>query len=152
MATVTVSLASSGVQPRTNHHSGVTSFAFASGNVTYGGAGDQLRLARIPNQARILSIVGDVQCAATSVQGAIGIYEVLASGTLSARATLASLSAITAGGAFATGRLNMPYKVSLSDDAAVQYAMLAAVASGGTQSTSFSLNGAVLYETGGNDN
>lgn len=151
MATVTVTCAASLEQARSDPRGGVTSRNFASGNITFGSDGDQLRLARIPHGARILSIVGDVQCAATSVQGKLNLMRVDGNGTLSVMTTLASASVVTAGGPIATGRVLLPYKVSLSDDAAVQYAMLALVASGGTQSTSFSINGAVLYETTGHD-
>lgn len=148
MATVTVTLLASLDVPRANYHSGVTSKYFYSGNVTFGGAGDQMRLAKLPNRASVISVTGDVQCAATSVQGALVIAEVLAGGTLSVRDTLASISAVTAGGSIVTGRW-VPARVSLSDDAAVQYAMLAIVASGGTQSTSFSIKGTVIYDTTG---
>lgn len=151
MATVTVTCAASLEQARSDPRGGVTSRNFTSGNVTFGGAGDQMRLARIPNGARILSVIGDVQCAATSVQGALNLMRVDGNGTLSVMALLASASVVTAGGPIATGRPNLPYKVSLSDNAAIQYAMLAIVASGGSQSTSFSINGAVLYETTGHD-
>lgn len=143
MATVTVTCAASLDSPRALPNGAVTSKWFESGNVTYGGATDVLLLAKLPNRAHILDVVGDVQCAATSVQGVLVVSEVLASGTLSTRATLCSVSVLTAGGALKTGRF-IPYQVSLSDDAAVQHAMLAIVASGGTQSTSFSIKGAVL--------
>ena len=148
MATVTVSLIASGEPARTNPNTGLTCRPFVSGNVTFGGSTDVMRLARMPNQARIVDVTGYVQCAATSVQGVLVVAEVLANGTLSARSTLCSISAVTAGGAIKTG-IFIPAKVSLSDDAAVQYAMLAIVASGGTQSTSFSINGAILYDTTG---
>lgn len=149
MATVTVTCQAALETPRSNPNAGsIVAKRFYSGNVTFGANTDVMMLARIPNGARVFDISGGVQCASTSVQGAIVIAEVLASGTLSVRSTLASLSAITAGGPIATGQV-VPTKVSLSDDAAVQYAMLAIKASGGTQSTSFSINGVVLYETSG---
>lgn len=142
MATVTVTLAASLDQPRALPNGAVTSKWF-EGNVTFGGATDVMRICKLPNRAHILDVVGDIQCAATSVQGVLVVAEVLASGTLSARSTLCSISAVTAGGPIKTGRF-VPTQVSLSDDAAVQHAMLAIVASGGTQSTSFSIKGAVL--------
>lgn len=151
MATVTVTCAASLDQPRTNPNGGsLVIKSFSSGSVTFGANTDVMLLAKIPNQANVVDVVGAVKCAATSVQGVLVVAEVLASGTLSVRANLSSISVLTAGSPIVKrAGLLTPYKVSISDDAAVQYAMLAIKASGGTQSTSFSINGAVLYDTSG---
>ncbi len=149
MATVTVTLQASLDQPRENYRSGgvvVKSFSGLTQSQSIGTAGDVLLLSKLPNQANVLDILGYVQCASTSLQGIIAVAEVLASGTLSFRSTLCSLSAVTAGGPLKTG-IFTPHKVSLSDDAAVRHAMLALKFSGGSASTSFSINGAVLYDT-----
>jgi hypothetical protein len=148
MATVTVTCQASLDQPRDNYRGALVGKKFSSGNVTFGAGTDVMRLAKLPHGATVVDVVGDVQCAATSVQGVLVVSEVLASGTLSTRATLCSISAVTAGGPIKTGRF-VPYTISLSDDAAVQHAMLAIVVSGGTQSTSFSILGTVVYETSG---
>jgi hypothetical protein len=148
MATVTVTLQASLDQPRENHRGGgtvVKSFSGMPGAQSIGTAGDVVLLSKLPNQANVLDILGYVQCASTSLQGIIAVTEVLPAGTLSFRATLCSLSAVTAGGPLKTG-IFVPYKVSISDDAAVQHAMLALKFSGGSASTSFSINGAVLYD------
>jgi hypothetical protein len=152
MATVTVTLQASLDQPRSNPNGGsvvVKAFNGMPGAQSIGTAGDVVLLAKLPNQANVLDILGYVQCASTSLQGIVAVAEVLAGGTLSFRATLCSLSVVTAGGPIKTGIGVNPHKVSISDDAAVQYAMLAVKFSGGSASTSFSINGAVLYDTSG---
>jgi hypothetical protein len=151
MATVTVTLQASLDQPRANARGGgvvVKSFSGMPQSQSIGTAGDVVLLSKLPNGANVLDILGHVRCESTSLQGIIAVAEVLASGTLSFRSTLCSLSAVTAGGPLKTG-IFIPAKVSLSDDAAIQYAMLALKFSGGTASTSFSINGAILYETTG---
>ena len=150
MATVTVTLQASLDQPRSNPSAGgvvAKTFSNAAPGATFGAAADVMRLAKIPNKASIIDVVGWVTCAATSVQGVLTLAEVLAGGTLSVYATpLCSLSAVTAGGPVKTG-IFIPSQVSITDTAAIQYAMLAIKASGGTQSTSVYIRGTVLYET-----
>ena len=59
MATVTVTLQASLDQPRASARAGgVVAKTFASGNVTFGASTDVMRLAKIPNKATIIDVVG----------------------------------------------------------------------------------------------
>jgi hypothetical protein len=143
------------VVPRSRSDGGVTSVAFshAGGGSSFGSAGDVFLLAKIPNQARILSVFGSVQTASTSGQTLrmVLLRVESSSGTLSVMSNvLNTITAITTGTNFSAGAgLHNPAQVSLSDDAAVQYAVLGLVAVSGTATASFSFNGAVMYETRG---
>jgi hypothetical protein len=132
-------------------HAGVNVLAFDwnSGANKFGTLSDVLLLGKVPNGALITN--ADIR---TGASGAAAIHcqlqllAIEASGTFSLLTNLiASLTASTAAAVFSSV---IPTKVSLSDDRAVQYAVLALNCSTGASGTvSFSTQGSVEYVSDG---
>lgn len=146
MATVTCSTALPGVQPK-QQYTGMQSVAFnldASASVA---AGDVVLVAKIPNRAMVLDAAirlghrADTQATANVFLAKVG------DGSATAIAQLGTQVLSATGGAvmFRPGSTWEPTRISLSDDAAVQHAMLKISVQAGTTTTSFSLAGYVSY-------
>ena len=151
MATATVTLATFANSGRTSHRGGVVSQAFkvTTGVATaLGTAGDRIWLCKIPNHSRILNCDLSMDVTADSWSTRVILGRVEASGSLS---VMAEVRQTVSGSVTSnhTGILFHPV-CSISDDAAVQYAVLALEFSGGTQTASMIVDGLVTYETGGN--
>jgi hypothetical protein len=154
--TVTANLAPS-VSPRADNRGGLTAVSFHKqmGATKFGTIGDVMLLAKLPNHARIIDFnasVGILNAAATVEAILYRVESIGASGTLG---TLAALSQVMGSFTIAAGVTKLAGAqvhpvVSLSDDAAVQFAVLAfKVAATATESVSFSINGNCVYETTG---
>lgn len=146
MATFTCSTALAGVQPK-QHHSGAVASSFIRSDVASAAAGDVVLCVKIPNRAMVLDAAvrmghrADTQATANVFLAKVG------DGSATAIAQLGTQVLSATGGAvmFRPGSTWVPTRVSLSDDAAVQYAMLKISVQAGTTTTSFSLAGYVLY-------
>lgn len=140
-------------QPPKRVHTGTNTIPF---NITiptaFGTLSDMYLLGKVPNGALVTD--ADVRFGITpqqAVHAALILMAVDALGTFSTIATLiGSMTATqTAATTFST---RIPMKVSLSDDRAVQYAVLALnVTTGASESASFSFQGSVKYLTDGTD-
>ena len=146
--TYTVNMAAS---PKAIHAGGNTiAWDFNSGATAFGTLSDVILLGKIPSGALIdLQAVrlGTAKMAAS--HHALELLAVESAGTFSLWATLiASMTASsTAAAAFVS---YIPKKVSLSDDRAVQYVVLALnCTTGASESASFSTQGMVKYTTDG---
>lgn len=122
---------------------------FNSGTLKWGTLSDVILLGKIPNKALITGKnirFGASGAAAIHVQMLLLATE--AAGSFSVFATLiASMTASTVAAVFTD---NVPFKVSLSDDRAVQHVLLALNCSTGASGTvSFSTQGFVNYLTDG---
>lgn len=120
-------------------------FDFNSGATKFGTLSDVLLLGKVPNGAVILqkSIRFGAQGSAAS-HWQLQLLAVEAQGTYSVFATI--FNSLTASATAASFSDVVPYKLSLSDDRAVQYAVLALNCStGATETVSFSLQGFVEY-------
>lgn len=133
-------------------HSGVNTIAFDfnSGTTKLGTLSDVVLLGKVPSGALILGKHFNFG-AVTSTAGATWQLQLLAvesAGTYSVYATLVpSMTSSATAAAFQDWK---PYKLSLSDDRAVQYCVLALNAStGATETVSVSFQGFVQYVTDG---
>lgn len=133
-------------------HAGVNQLAwdFNSGATKLGTLSDVVLLGKIPSGALITT--KGLRFGATSATGGatwqLQLLAYDAQGTFTLIATIAD--SMTSSATAATFTDNRPYKLSLSDDRAIQYAVLALNAStGATETTSISLQGFVLYTTDG---
>lgn len=130
--------------------SNILPFDFNSGTTKLGTLSDVVLLGKIPNGALIAA--KNIRFGATgATAGATWQMQLLAidaSGTFSAIATL--IDSMTSSNTAATFQDFKPYKVSLSDDRAVQYVVLALNASTGpSETTSCSFQGFVTFWTDG---
>lgn len=119
---------------------------------TFGTLSDMYLLGKIPNGALITG--ADIRFGITpqaAVHSALILLATDALGTFSTIATL--IGSMTASSTAATTfNTRIPTKVSLSDDRAVQYAVLALnVTTGASESASFSFQGSVKYLADGTD-
>jgi len=121
-----------------------------AGTTVVGTISDVILLGKIPNGALILdkNINFGAVAGVTAQSWALTLLAIEASGTYSQYANLTgSLSASTGAVVF---RNTKPFKVSLSDDRAVQYVVLALNCTTGTSATaSFSTQGFVTYAADG---
>lgn len=146
MATVTCSTALPGVQPK-NVYKGVNSVAFnldASASVA---AGDVVLVAKIPNRAMVLDAAVRLGHRADTQATANVFLAKNGDGSATPIAQLGTQVLSATGGAvmFRPGSTWEPTRVSLSDDAAIQYAWLKISVQAGTTTTSFSLGGYIIY-------
>jgi hypothetical protein len=134
MATLTSTVFAS--QPRINV-SGVTSVSGSyNASAALEASAQTIFLCKIPNKATIIDVKEHHTTGATSCPVDYGI-----DATLSAFA-----SQVTQGGSnWMSVGANLPYTVSLSDDAAANYAILKATPTLASSTTSFKLNFTVLY-------
>ena len=135
MATLTATTYS---QPPRSMPSGVISVSgsFALGDTKTEVSAQTIFLCKIPNKATILDIIEHHTTGATSCPMDFGI-----DATLSAFVTQGTQGVVNRG---SVGQ-NLPYTVSLSDDAANNFATLKATPSAATATTSFKCNWSVLY-------
>jgi hypothetical protein len=133
-------------------HAGVNQVAwdFNSGATKLGTLSDVVLLGKIPSGALItnksLRFGATASTAGATWQLVLLVPEAL--GTLSSYATL--IASMTSSATAAVFQDVIPYKLSLSDDRAVQYAILALNASTGpTETVSISFQGFVQYSTDG---
>lgn len=145
MATLTAS--SYAGQPKQCHVGNQSyHFFFNGGSTASGSAGDVVLLGKIPNRATVL----DLRVRGTSAAAAsTWVFYITKGKTASQSTTLATLGTITVVTAGALIRANdafAPFVVSLSDDDAVQFAVLKAQCLGSTtSSTSLSFDGALVW-------
>ena len=135
MATLT---ATTFAQPPRILHTGVISVSgsYNSGTTEFSASATTVFLCKIPNKATILDVIEHHTTGAATCPVDIGI-----DGTLSAFVSQATQASITR----ATVGANMPYTVSLSDDAAANYSILKATYTAGTATASLKCNFTVLY-------
>lgn len=149
MATFTCSTALGGVQPK-QLHIGAQATTFIRPDAASAAAGDVVLCCKIPNRAMVLDCAirmghrADTQATANVFLAKVG------DGSASAIASMGTQVLSATGGAqmFRPSTAWTPTRISLSDDAAVQYAMLKISVQAGTTTTSFSLAGYVLYTMG----
>lgn len=156
--TVTANVAPS-VSARADARGGVTAVSFSknSGAVAFGTATDAMLLAKLPNKARILDVNATIYTKSATTHWTVVAYRVESVGTKGTLGTLSvmhtimgSFTVAAAGSANLAGVMTYP-QISLSDDAAVQFAVLGLkCGTGASASTSFLADGNVIYETGGN--
>lgn len=146
MATFTCSAALPGVQPKQGHR-GVNSVVFTRAGVASAAAGDVFLCAKIPNRAMVLDAairmghLADTQATANVFLAKNGD----GSGTAIAQLGTQVLSATGGAVMFRPSTTWTPTRISLSDDAAVQYAWLKISQQAGSTTTSFSFSGYLLY-------
>ena len=122
-----------------------------SGTTKFGTLSDVFLLGKIPNGALITDV--DIRFGANAAAAAHCALLLLAtdgSGTFSSVATL--IGSMTSSNTAALFSSHVPTKLSLSDDRAVQYAVLALnVTTGGSETVSFSFQGVVKFLTDGSN-
>lgn len=146
MATFTCSTALAGVQPK-QIHAGAQATTFLHAATASAAAGDVVLCCKLPNRAMVLDCAirighkADTQATANVFLAKVG------DGSASAIASMGTQVLSATGGAamFRATSAFSPTRISLSDDASVQYAMLKVSIQAGTTTTSFSLAGYVLY-------
>jgi hypothetical protein len=149
MATLTAAAAQPGVSPKQGHI-GVQCEVFASTGMASLAASDVVLCCKIPNGATILDMAARVGHKADT-QATVGFFVAKAGdGSGSALFTFGAQVLSATGGTVlfrpTTASLFIPgTKVSLSDDAAVQYALLKISVTAGTTTTSMSFGGWVSY-------
>ena len=110
MATLTAAQAVSGVNPK-SHHVGIQSvYAVVSLSATVS-AGDYYRMCKIPNGARITDVIANLKAGT----GNDWVASVGLEGSLS------DFASATGAATVVRATKNLPYDVSLSDDAAQQF-------------------------------
>ncbi len=142
-------------QPPKGTHVGlnVVPFDFNSGATKFGTVSDVLLLGKIPNGA----VLNEMDLRLGANGSAATTFTVLLLATESGGTTLSSIgtysaniASITGAAAAASYRIAAPFKVSLSDDRAVQYAILALNCTvGASETVSFSLQGSFKFLTDG---
>lgn len=127
----------------------VIPFDFNSGTTKFGTLSDVLLLGKVPNGALITQKSVRFGANANAAEHfALVLLVPEAGGTLSAYATL--VASMTGSATAQVFNDVIPYKLSLSDDRAVQYAILALnCTTGGSETVSFSLQGFVEYYVDG---
>jgi hypothetical protein len=153
MAARTLTVSGYNAIPKATHiGENVVPFDFNSGTGKLGTISDVLMICKLPNGAEFTGLnvrFGAELSAATTWTAQVLGFD--ASGTSTVLATLASPGSITANATTAQGYvLCSPYRVSISDDRAIQFAALVLNCTvGGSETVSFSLQGVVRYLTDG---
>lgn len=147
MATVTCNAALPGVQPK-GYQTGVQSESFQTAAVFSAAAGDVVLACKVPNKATLLDCCIRIHDKADTAS----VYNVFVAkvgdGSASAIFQLASQQVSSSGGAFMVRPTNVFFpgtKLSLSDDAAIQYAMVKISKTSGTTTASVSIAGWVSW-------
>lgn len=135
MATLTATAFAS---PARSLPSGVISrtIQYNSGSTSIDASATTVFLCKIPNHATVLDVQVNHTAGSATCPVDYGI-----DATLSAFISQATLGVVTRAAVVA----NIPYKVSLSDDAAVQYSIFKATATPGTATASLKINATILY-------
>lgn len=145
--TYTAAPAQPGVQPK-GGHIGVQTEVFAFNGTALISAGDVVLACKIPNFATVLDC-GIRLFLKDDTQATVNVFVAKVNdGSASAIFTMGSQLLSSTGGAVMfrpTGTFQGPTRISLSDDAAVQYALLKFGIAAGSSTTSFSCNGWVTY-------
>lgn len=146
MATFTCSTALAGVQPK-QIHAGAQATTFLHAATASAAAGDVVLCCKIPNRAMVLDAAIRIGHKADTQATANVFLAKVADGSASAIAQLGTQVLSATGGAvmFRPAATWTPTRISLSDDATVQHALLKISVQAGTTTTSFSLAGYVLY-------
>lgn len=146
MATFTCSTALAGVQAK-QIHEGAQATSFVHTGTTSAAAGDVVLCCKIPDRARVLDAAVRIGHKADTQATANVFLAKVGDGSASAIASMGTQVLSATGGAqmFRPSTAWTPTRISLSDDAALQYAMLKVSIQAGTTTTSFSLAGYVLY-------
>jgi hypothetical protein len=150
MAVVTITAAAA-VAPPKQHHVGVQSlhFQYAAGATAIGTVGDTLILAKLPHQATILDMAARLGQKADTAASLI--FFITKGKTASETTTLAIIGTISDSATAGTvhfrpgATTELPYVVSLSDDDAIQYALLKVRFAVGTATASFSIDGWINF-------
>jgi hypothetical protein len=129
------------------HHGNQVAWNFEAGNVRFGTTSDALVLAKIPSGATVLDFF--TRFATLDAQSTVRAeLQDPRNGALLA-VIAAAATASTGGGGGLSLRpgigSQLPYTLSLSDDAAVRYANLVLNVQSGTETTSVSVAGYVSY-------
>lgn len=149
MATLTAAAAQPGVQPK-GYQTGVQVECFSSGGMASLAASDVVLCCKVPNGATIIDMLARVGHKADT-QATVNFFVAKASdGSASALFTFGSQVLSATGGTVlfrpTTASAFIPgTKISLSDDAAVQYALLKISVTAGTTTTSMSFGGCVTF-------
>lgn len=146
MATFTCSAALPGVQPK-GMESGVQCKVFAHAATASAAAGDVVLACKIPHGATVLDAMIRVGHRADT-QATVNVFLAkVGDGSATAIASMGTqvLSATGTAQLFRPLTPWAPTRISLSDDAAVQHALLKISIQAGTTTTSFSCNGYVTY-------
>lgn len=148
MATLTAAAAQPGVMPK-SYQTGVQCELFSSGGMASLAASDVVLCCKIPTGATVIDMLCRVGHKADT-QATVNLFVAKVNeGSGTALFTFGSQVLSATGGTVlfrpTTASLFLPTKISLSDDAAVQYALLKISVTAGTTTTSFSFGGAVLY-------
>lgn len=146
MATFTCSAALPGVAPK-QVHVGAISKVFNRPDVASAAAGDVVLCCKIPNRAMVLDCAIRMGHRADTQATANVFLAKDSDGSATAIAQMGTQVLSATGGAvmFRPSTTWTPTRISLSDDAAVQYALLKVSVQAGTTTTSFSMAGYVLY-------
>jgi hypothetical protein len=153
MAARTLTVTGYNASPKALHvGENVVPFDFNSGATKLGTVSDVLMICKLPNGAEFTGAnirFGAELSAATTWTAQIVGFD--ASGTSTVLATLASPGSMTANATTAQGyTLCSPYKVSISDDRAIQFAAFVLNCTvGGSETVSFSIQGSVRFLTDG---
>lgn len=147
-ATFTCSAANAGVQPRANYE-GVTYAYFKHAGTASISASDVVLLCKIPTGATVLDCMiraghkADTQATVSFFLAKVG------EGSASSIASFGTQVLSATGGTVlfrpTTASGWAPTRISVSDDSAFQYAFVKSGVSAGTATTSYSINGYVLY-------
>ena len=146
MATFTCSAALPGVQPKA-YQTGVIAKTFLHAATASAAAGDVVLGCKIPHGAMVIDCAVRVGHKADTQATANIFIAKVGDGSATAIVQMAT-QVLSATGGTVLVRPNAawaPTRISLSDDAAIQYAMLKVSIQAGTTTTSFSLAGYVSY-------
>lgn len=138
-------------QPKAVHAGGNTlPFHVNSGGTKMGTLSDVVLLGKIPSGALITSKEVRLGAASAATHWQLQLLAYDAQGTFTVIATL--IDSMTGSGTAASFRDIQPYKLSLSDDRAIQYAVLALNCStGASETASTSMQGFVHYMADGSN-
>jgi len=146
--TLTCSAAQPGVQPRANYE-GVTYAYFKHTGTTALSASDVVLLCKIPTKATVLDCMIRVGHKADTQATVSFFLATDGNGSASSIASFGTQVLSATGGSVlfrpTTASLWAPTRISVSDDAALQYAFVKSGIAAGTVTTSYSVNGYVLY-------
>lgn len=145
-ATFTCSAANAGVQPRANYE-GVTYAYFKHAATASISASDVVLLCKIPTMATVLDCM--IRCGHNAdTQATVSFFLAkVGDSSATAIASFGTQALSKTGGTvlFRPSAAWAPTRISVSDDAAFQYVFLKSGVSAGTVTTSYSLNGYILY-------
>lgn len=143
MASTLTSTAAASTGPIRAVHAGVNSVSatFADATVMTGAVETSIFMVKVPNGATILDVVGSVSSGAATCPFVMGINDPTDGGDTSS--SLFATSGTIAYVCRATK--NIPYDVSVSDDAAVQYQYVTMAVTPGTTTTAVEAKLTVLY-------